>query len=1043
MKKLIASPARVYIIMALLAALGLWASLKLPVSLFPNTAQPEIGVWIPYGSYSSEEFRRVYGNRLEGELAAIRIGDVEVEKQEGFYSPSSFFTLLRFPWGTDGTQALRETQQAVTTISSTLPEDVRRQVGVWQNGGDSFFGMTFYSKKRSLSELHKILEPLLVPPMNRVKDTNQIGLYNPNEREIRVELRPQILTAIGLAPSAVEYAIQRALGTQNGGNLKGDEGGQLPIILSRSVSSLDDLRHVMISLPGDRNMPLGDIADLKYAAGGNHWESFATSGVPSLILFAKPKQGGNVKRMAEEILAIVEQVKPSFPDDVEYRVMVDPSSYIRSAISNVMFEVALGSLLASLVLFLFIGSLRNVITTAIEIPISIALAFLMMKIFGININLLSLAGLALAAGMNVDASVVVMENIFRHFEEAKGPMNYKDKLDSIVRAVDEVKTSVIASTLASLVVFIPFLFISGLSFAILGDLVQAVIFSHGFSAVVALILVPTVRLHLMRGENRVHEKAAPIDFIYDRFEKVYLKSLNSFIHKPWALPALIGSVAAVIAALVLFALPRLPREIIGKPETDWITVNVNTQSNTDVRQMEATIAKLDHDISALIGDQVQYTFDEVHGPSNGNVLARIKDKGEMKKLKEKLEKAFPNAGGSRITVDEWNPSEFQIPDPPHIRVAISGGEPEDRLVAARDLQQLLEGTKSYARTWTRPDVTRNATLKILPKREQWNLLEQNGFGWSTDRLTDALRVATEGKWVGELLMDGVRTPVTINYPEGHLSSIDDLASFPLNVKGELIPLRAIATIEHETTLQNAFVEDGREMAVVFGKLSDENKKNVSASLKKHHEIVNAWIRDRLPTLGLRPLAVQIEDPAKELSESLNQLTIAFAGSIALIFLTIVLQFGSIGEALLVLAAVPLGLLGAIASLFVFGSSLSVNAVLGMILLNGIAVNNSIILVDFARRLLAQGIDPFEACLQSAKQRLRPILITSLTTILGMTPIALGFGTGGRVLQPLGIAVAGGLGVSMLLTLIIVPALQVRWMLWAESRASGQPLLVEG
>jgi HAE1 family hydrophobic/amphiphilic exporter-1/multidrug efflux pump len=415
----------------------------------------------------------------------------------------------------------------------------------------------------------------------------------------------------------------------------------------------------------------------------------------------------------------------------------------------------------------------------------------------------------------------------------------------------------------------------------------------------------------------------------------------------------------------------------------------------------------------------------------------------METVKAKVEKAFPNSGGNRITVDEWNPSEFRIPDPPHIRVAISGGEPEDRLIAARDLQQRLEAQKVYSRVWSRPDVTRNATLRLLPKREQWNMLEQNGFDWSTERLTNALRVATEGKWIGDLLIDGVQTPITMSYPEGSLASIEELGAFPINIKGELIPLRAIATLEHQTTLQNSFVEDGRELATVLGTLEADKKSDAARHLESSHQLVKDWTEKELPKLKLRPLAVQIEDPAKDLTKSLDQLAMAFAWSIGLIFLTIVLQFGSIAEAFLVLAAVPLGLLGAVASLFLFKSTLSVNAVLGMILLNGIAVNNSIILVDFARRLFLQGKVPYQACLEAAQQRLRPILITSLTTILGMTPIALGFGTGGRVLQPLGIAVAGGLGLSMILTLFLVPALQLRWMLWAENRLSAEPQFAEG
>ncbi|RYZ54009.1 MAG: efflux RND transporter permease subunit [Proteobacteria bacterium] len=908
MRGLIGNPIRVYIVMALLAVLGVVASFRLPVSLFPNSLQPVVYVTVPYGSYSPDEFKRVYGDNLARELRGITGLGISVEKQETTYGTGQFRSVLTFNWGANADIVLRDARQSVSSITSTLPEESRRGVWVDSSGGGSHFAMAFYSSKRNLTELHKLLEPMIVPQAKNIKEAESVGLWNPNSREIKVELRPEVVAAIGVPPYTIESTIQDALKNQRAGSIE-NGGHNLPVSLKKRVNTLEDFRHIMIALPGGRHLPLGDIADIRFESNSQWEQSFKTSGVSSLILFASPKQGSNVKQMAESLLEIIEKAKASFPDDVEYRVLVDPSVYIRSAIRSVLFEVLVGSMLASLILFLFIGSLRNVVTTAIEIPISIALAFIMMWIFDININLLSLAGLALAAGMNVDASVVVMENIFRHFEEEKGELSVERKMQIILDAVDEVKLPVIASTLASLVVFLPFMFISGLSYAILGDLAKAVIFSHGFSAIVALILVPTVRFHIIKNEKHFHPPKAPIEGVLIRIEHFYIKVLSWIIENPKAIWTGLLGFAVVLTVAMILILPRLPKEIIGKPETDWLAINVETQNNTHIKQMETIVQQMDQVVTSELSNEVLYTFDEINGANQATILARIKDKKRMPEVRKLMESKFANSGSTKIMIDQWNPSEFRLPDPPQIRVAITGGTVEDRLIVSRDIKHIIEADKIYDQVWTKPDVDQNSSLEITPKIEQWNLLSQDGFSWSPELLTDAIRVATLGKWIGEIILDTDSVPIVMRYPEGTVSSVEDLGSFPLKVKGDLIPLRALADIQRQEGQKAFYVENDRELGLVFGKAPKE--KITEQKLAATHKGIDRYIAEDLPKLNLGAVTVQVEDPQEELTTSMNHLTIAFFCSLLLIFLTMILQFGSVVEALLVLAAVPLGLVGAL------------------------------------------------------------------------------------------------------------------------------------
>lgn len=499
MSRLYSSPLRVYLCLAILTVAGIFSGLKLPISLFPNSSKPVIGVSLSYGNSTAEEFLRLYGNTLESQLHGIATDKVQVDKIRSYYNREGARYDVEFKWGNPGRSALREVQAVANAFASRFPTEVRDSLSVGaRNDNSGFLAVSFYSASRSLDEVFDILEPLIMPAISKVQDADEPELWNPSRKEIRVELNPEKMASLQLLPANVYDAVNLALSGYAGGSVTVG-GQQLSIQMPRVVSEIEDMGRIPVNTPAGASVSLGDVAKIDFGPRTSNTRIVKTSGAQSLILWAQPRAGGNVKRMSEEILDVIRAAAPQFPQDIQYRVIVDPSAFIRNAINNVFHEVGIGALLAVLVLFLFIGSFRNVVTAAIEIPASMVLAFILMRFSGMNLNLISLGGLALSAGMNVDASVVVMENIFRHFEDVpKGKiLSYADKLRIITQAVSEVRFSVVASTIASLVVFLPLAFTSDLSYAILGDLAKTVVFSHGFSAFVALLLVPTVRLHLM------------------------------------------------------------------------------------------------------------------------------------------------------------------------------------------------------------------------------------------------------------------------------------------------------------------------------------------------------------------------------------------------------------------------------------------------------------------------------------------------------------------------------------------------------------------
>ena len=1045
--KLYSEPLRVYILLGVLGLAGILAGMGLPISLFPNSAKPEVWTGVSYGSLTAGQFVESYGDDYEAALRGISSKDVKVEKIEATYRGGDVNYDISFSWGSDPESARKEVENVVNAWSARFPQEIRDSAWTQLNDENSgFFAASFYSDKRSLDEVYDLINSALKAKLSGVIDANEPEVWNPAKKEIRIVMKPEVTANLQLAPRDIERAVTAMLGSSRGGSVTVGTD-QLKVEMPSVIRQPDDLAEVPILTPGGQVVHLSDVALIDLGLRSTDAKIIKTSGAPSVMIYATPKPGGNVKRMSEDLLSLIKEASKSLPSDIQYKVLVDPSGFIRSATLNVGREVALGALLAVSVLFIFIGSLKNVVTAAIEIPLSIVLAFILMRLTGVSINLISLGGLALSAGMNVDGSVVVMENIFRHFGDLKGQtLSAKERLHVLVVAVSEVRLPLIASTVASLVVFLPLTFTSALSYAILGDLAKAVVFSHGFSAIVALILVPTVRYQLM-GKGRQTLDAAHQPFFepfLGRLDQVYAKALGFFIDRAKLKWTIYLGLVAALAALIVLILPKLPREVIGTPDSDMIFMSMNTKGNTVLKQMEAESDGVERDLSQEFGDKIEYTFTQISGPNRAWILAKLRNESDMAVTWKALEKRFTDTPAMRFGVEPWNPSELPIPNPPDLRLAIRGGDILARRDVAIELQDLIEGSHLFDRVYANPNVDRSKGITLTADPEQWTALAKAGVRLTPGDLADVSLVATQGRRIARMPVKGHDTRIILRYPDGYLDKPEDLAAMPIGVAGKIVPLKSLLPLKLEEAQPPIYRENGQDLFVVYGTHNKSNKIDVGAALAKTKVIIAEWQRKRADVVNTEAAAqpvVLFEDAGKDITDAIHQLATAIGISVLLIFLVLLLQFGSVAESLLVLVAVPLGFIGVVLALKFSGSTLSLNSALGVILLNGIAVNNSILMVDFIRRLVASGMSPREAATTAATKRLRPILITSLTTILGMLPIAFGFGEGGRILQPLGIAVSGGLWISMALTLFLVPALQVSYL---ERRAKNStPLSQDG
>jgi HAE1 family hydrophobic/amphiphilic exporter-1 len=1031
MQGLYSKPLRVYLILGVLAICGLLSGTQLPISLFPMSNQPVIAVNLSYGSLSSQQFLESLGNLVESKLRGVKVLNQGVENLSAEYGDQSAHYLLKFAWGVDPDEARRATELTAASAVAGREQNIVRSLSVhsWrQNQG--FLALSFYSPLRSLDELYEILNPLVVPISGKVPDAAGFNLYNPSFKEVTIKLSPEKLALYQINTIQIEKAIGEAVTSLGGGSMKVGQK-EMQLILPKLANSVESLGFIRVNSGmaagsgGANSVLLKDVAQISLAISKSGTQKFKTSGVESLILFANPKEGGNIKNMADDIMREIKNIEPQWPKDVEYKILVNPSDFINESIMGVLREVGIAALLAVIVLFLFIGSLKNVATAAIEIPLSLVMAFLLMRLTGMNLNLISLAGLALSAGMNVDASVVVLENIFRHFEGKPRNLSYADKLKLIIDAVEEVRVPIIASTIASLVVFLPLVFTKGLTNSLLGDLAKAVIFSHGLSAVVALILVPTIRLQILKRGEILHI-GSPIESSIAKLETFYNKSLSFFLHSMKAQQITLVSLIVSLPLLIGLVIPSLPKEVIGRPETDWLVTGISSPVINTTREMESEISNYEAELIKNYGSEIKYTFTQIQGSNNAFTMLRLDSRKKVDELSAKIEEAYKNTPTKFYFVEKWNPSELRIPDPPDMRLEIIGGSAENRLRLSEDLMAKFSDQGIYDNVSANPPAQRRQLVSI-------DLLNQLGGGsdaLSAGMISHYLRTATDGLFIDNMNVGVKSFPMYMRFPEERTSNLAEIRALPVGVDGKLVPLGAFAQFRMQAKLPDVHRENQTPMVIIQGRMNKVNKSQSKEHQKKALKVIEEQ-RLKLAENKNIPAAekpsLNLPNADQELRDALDQLRLAVIISAILVFLTMIIQLGDVVQASLVMVAIPLGIIGVILSLFIFRSSLSLNSGLGTILLNGIAVANSIILVDFIQKLFDSGKSAHAATVEASTTRLRPILMTSLTTGLGMLPIAFGLGEGGKILQPLGIAVCGGLWFSTLLTLYVVPALQYHYL----------------
>lgn len=1013
----------------------------LPLDLLPGIVYPQIRASVNYSGVDPEVLEETVAKPLESALAPTEgVTRIETEVQEGRVGVNLYFS-----YDTDVDLALQEASKNLDRARAALPEEADPPtIFKFDPAQSPIYEVAFSSDQRGLIELRDWVDQRLRPQLLTIEGVASVDIAGGLEREVQVVLDPVRLRSYGLTVSQVNEALRAANQDVAAGRVSSPER-EVVGVTEGKFRSVNDIRALVLPLPNGGRVPLSEVATVADTSREQRlWARL--NGVPAVKLSIRKQPDANTVAVADAVDERLRLLNESrfIPEDVDFRTIENQAGFIRNSVNSVRDAAIGGALLAMLIVLLFLGSLRKTFAIGIGIPIAILATFVMMGLGNLTLNIMSLGGLALGVGLLIDNSIVMLENIFRHMED-----EHEDAQEAAHNGAAEVQSAVVASTTTNLAAVVPFLLISGLTALIFRELILTISFAILASLAVALTLVPMLAAQFAKiGWSSGLGRSRPIRAWERGMEgsrRGYRRVAPFTLRWRWA--TLGAAVVALIAALPLTR--DLGSEFLPQVDNGDVGVYIGLPPGSSAQETN----RITKEVEGMIGEMpyVENVFTTAGGFLFGGSTAERGGRGSM-------DIGLVPASERPMSADEWvQQLQARIDErgfagtrifvrPPRIQGLRTSTSDSDVAITLQgdDLLELQRiGEEIIARLEGIPGLenpepsTEEASPQIAIRldRERASYL-----GLNAATVGQTVRTALDGAIPTRYTEANREYDVRVMFARERFTSPEDLgevALFPGTGGGAPVRLRDVADVRSGVGPTSILRENQNRILRISGDVLTE----VSTVGE-----VNDAIRARLADLRLPDgYGIILGGEEEAIRENSRQLTIVILLAVFLVFVVLAVQYESLVNPLVILLAIPLSLIGVAVALWATRTPLSAPVFLGVILLAGIVVNNAILLVEYIEQFRErEGTSILETAVDAGAVRLRPILMTTLTTVLGMIPLALGIGEGSALMQPLAVAVIGGLSLSTLLTLFVVPSAYVvfntaadRWKAWI-TRERGAP-----
>lgn len=987
--------------------LGFIALSRLPIDLMPDITYPTLNISTSYPNTAPEEMEQMITRPIEEAMSSVP----GVEEVFSSSSQGSSTVRVMFAWGTNLDAAADDIRERLDRIIGRLPEDIQRPTLRKFDPAQMPVLMLGALSELDPIQVRKIIDQQISYRIERVPGVASVDVWGGLEREIQVNLYPDKVKALGLPLDLIISKIRQEnidvpAGTIEKGNY------EIVIRIPGVYTETNEIKETIVAVREGASIRLRDIASVE--------DTFRrvtrvarVNGIPGIRIMVFKQSGKNTVKIVEGVVKEIERLQEDYPQ-IQIIPIRDSAKFIRSAISNVASSAMYGGLLAVLVLLFFLANIRSTLVIAVSIPISIIATFSLIYFGGMTLNVMSLGGLALGVGMMVDNSIVVLENIFR-MKQAGVPT-----LKACVDGTGEVTEAIIASTVTTLIVFLPMLFVRGSSGIMFKQLAYVVSFSLLCSLFVSLTIVPMFLSRLSATSEAARRRSEPkialkARALFAKMENGYKKILHySLDHRGGVLAG-----ALILLIVSLFLMRFIGREYL--PQTDEGEVNVTVEMEVGTR-LSVMSQKLKE-----VAERVREYVPEISsleegagsggwrgGANQGSITARLKPKSQRTRssaaiaadLSRKLSQVpgaliRTRASGSQMMFGMRGGGGQE-----RLQVEVRGYDMDLGQALAEQVQKVIENTRGVTdvRISRREGTPEQHLIIDRQKASEMKL--------SVNQVAGFIQTVLMGTQASQFREGGREYTILVKVKDSEKMDVSDILDLTMtNSDVQPISLRNVIDVQPKRGPQQIERRDRERIITVSAELAGRDLGSVIDD-----------VRQSLKTVPVpRDFTIGFTGDYEEQQKAFRELLVSILLALFLVYMIMAMLYESLRDPLVVMFSVPLAVIGVVFILLLTGTTFNVETYIGCIMLGGIVVNNAILLVDYTNLLRRRDkMEMRDAIEEAGRRRLRPILMTALTTIMAMIPLALGLQEGSEVQTPLARAVIGGLFSSTLITLVVVP-----------------------
>lgn len=1006
-------PVTVIMIVLIVMLIGAIALFTMNVDLFPEMDLPVAIAMTSYSGAAPEEIEELITKPMEAQLSTVH----NIDTIQSMSSRGSSVVVVMFKYGTDMDNATLEMREKAELAQMQFPDEVDKPMIMKLDPTMMPIMAVGMQGDMPLNEMRNVAEDEIQNRLERVDGVASADILGAVEDEIHVTVEPQVLQTYGISIDNIVNALRTENMNASSGDLKAGDKDYLLRIIGK-FKSVDQIGDVNITTPSGIPLKLRDIADIKQGyADTNGYVTI--NGKQAIALAVNKQTDGNTVEVSKQVNKELEELNKDLPG-IKLNVLYDQADFIEDAIANIVKDLVSGAILAVIILLIFLRNVRSTAIISIVIPISLVATFAAMYFQHTTLNMMTLGGLALCAGNMVDNAIVILDNIFRHRQAGEGMK------DAAIRGSNEMSNAITASTLTQMSVFVPIIFVGGLAAELFAPMAKTVCSAQLVSLLAALIMVPLLCSRFLKVDagymnrpetsfiRRVGEKS---EAAFNAVDNKYREILKwAIYHKKTVMLVTVGLLAVSLALI-----PLVGMELIPETDEGSFTVNLKMEQGTQLAETTKVVDQVEKIIEAQpevktvfvnVGSGMEMSFQSGSENATFNV--------ELKELDQRERSAAEIAQTVRDETGKIPGAEITVATSSLMSGGMGGSSPIAVEIKGPDMDQLASLADKTVDIVGKVEGTREVDSDVADGAPEVTVLVDRSklaaYGLTSAGVANSVQSAVMGTVATRYSTGDDEIDVRVRFPEDARKNLSDLNSLsvttPAGVQVPLSELGKVEIAEGPTTINR---KDQERMVTVSSELYG---RDLGSVMKDIQERIGKELT--LPS----GYSISYGGENEQMVEAFGSLGYALILAVVLVYMVLAAQFESFLYPFIIMFSIPLLFIGVVFGLLVTRRTITITAIIGVITLVGIVVNNGIVLVDWINQLRSSGMEREEAIVQAGPHRLRPILMTALTTGLAMVPMALGIGKGAELQAPMGTVVVFGLGASTILTLVVVPVMYI-------------------